>query len=161
MLLGHIAETNNDRSCWELGDRRPHVALLDKELDQHPVQKKTKQHQHKIAEKLHPAMQNAPAKDDIPVEEEAGGEADAKSEKDRGHIGRHVSHVLRRKRNVDGKRKMNGVLMEDIVVAEPIHEDIHYRSRSPTRSITERLLRHIAAERRIEEINKGDDAFFQ
>ena len=95
-------------------------------------------------------MQCAPRKDDIPVEKKPRWEAHAKRNDD----GRNI----RRDRP---KTKMDIVLMQDIVIAEPIHHNIQQRGRSAARGIPEGLHRHDPAERRIKEIDECNDAFFQ
>ena len=85
----------------------------------------------------------------MPVENKPGGKAHAKSNKD----GQHV-------RRKGPKADVNIILMEDIIEAEPVRDNIQRRAGPAAGCITKGLQRHQAAERRIEVINKRNDAIF-
>ena len=132
ILLGNIAETNNDHGRQHLGDRGINVELFDEQLDEDDVQPDADHHQHEIPEQLYPTMQRAARKSDMPVQKETGGKAYTKSDKDRSNRRRDG---LREPMEID----MDIVLMQDIVEAEPVHHNIHHRARPAARGIPEGL----------------------
>ena len=91
-------------------------------------------------------MQRATSEDDVPVEEKTRGEAHAKCNNDGSDI----------RRDCPGTQ-MDIVLVQDIVITEPIHHDIQQRSRTTTGCISEGLQRHQPAEWRVKKINKTDN----
>lgn len=149
ILLCHIAETDDDDRRQHLGDCRIDMELLHEELDEEDVQADANHHQDKIAKQLYPAMQRTARERNMPVENETRGKANAEGDKNGSDI--------RRKGPI---KQMHILLMQDEVEAEPVHHDIQQCARPSTGRITEGLQRHQAGERRIEEINKSDDAIF-
>jgi hypothetical protein len=122
------------------------MELLHEELDEDDVQPDTDDHQYKISEKLHPSMQRTAGEDDISIEEKPRGKAYAKCNDDRGDI----------RRDRPGTQ-MDIVLVQDIVITEPIHHDIQQRGSTAASRIPEGLQRHEPAERRVKKINKIDN----
>src|SRR6202012_2199304 len=88
ILLRQITERNDDDGREDFGDGGIKMELLHEKLDEDIIQQKTDHHQDKIPEKLHPAMQGGPCKDDISVEEETCRETDGKRNKKRSDIRR-------------------------------------------------------------------------
>ncbi len=150
ILLRQITEGNNDDGGEDLGDRRIDMKLLHKELDKNIVQTETNDNQYKVPEELYAAMQRGAMEDHIAHQEKAGGKAYGKRHDERKHISRDAH-----------KTKIDGLLVQDEIVADRIHHDVQERVRAAASRIAKSLQGHYPSERRIKEIDKSSDVFFE
>jgi hypothetical protein len=150
ILLCQITERHdNDRGQY-LCESGINMELLDKELDEDIVQQQTDDHQHKITEQLHPSMQSAFRKHDIAHQKEPHWETKTPGDNDGSDM--RLDHQ---------KTKIDIMFVQDKIVPDCIHHDIDQGITPPTGCITKRLQGHDPAKRRIKEIYKGDNTFFQ
>jgi len=150
IFLRHIAEGDYDDGRQDLGDSGIDMELFYEQLDEDDVQSDTDHHQHKVAEQLDPAVQRAARKGNVPVQEKAGGKADAK-----GH--EYGSNVSRN----SNKTQMDIVLVQDKIEADPVHQDVDHGACATACRIPKGLQRHDPAEGRIKKVDKCRDVIFQ
>ena len=126
------------------------MELLDKELDEDIVQQKTDDHQHKITEQLYSSVKCAFRKHNIAHQKEPHRETKTPGDNDRSDM--RLDHQ---------KAQIDVVFVQDKVVSYGIHDNIDQGIASPAGRISKGLQGHDPAKRRIKEIYKGDDAFFE
>jgi hypothetical protein len=147
--LGEIAKGHHDDGRKYLGHGGVQVELFDEKLYEDIVKSETDADEEKIAEELDAAMKGRLWKNDILVEQVAGGETDAKGHEKRQDIGR------------DGKEaEIDVVFVEDIVITDEVQDDIQHGIGTSAHRIAKGLDGHERLKGGIEEIDKIGNPLF-
>lgn len=143
MLLGKVAERNNDDGGEYLCNRWKKVELFHKQFDKNVIQQNANHHQYKIPEQLYPAVQSGLSENNIPHQEKTNGKTNTERNNERGDI-----------RLKCYEAEIEHLFLQNKIIANKKNENIQKRVRSAASSITERLHGHQFSERRIKKINK-------
>jgi len=150
ILLREVTEGHYDDRGEDLRHGRINMPALHEQLDEDIVQQQTDDHQHEIAEQLHPSLQRGFREDDIPHQKEPCGKADAESHDDGGDI-----------RLEDHKAKIHILLVQNEIIADGESKDVDKNIGPAAGRIPEGLQGHDPPENGVEKINKGYDPLFR
>ena len=142
VLLRKIAEGNDDHGGEHFGYGGVNMEVLNKQLDEDVIQVYAHQHEHKVPEQLHPALQYRAGENDVAVQHVACRKADGERDQEGGDM---------RADRAGGR--VNDFFPENIVVCEKIEEDIQDGVAASASCIAKCLNRHQFPERRVKEIN--------
>jgi len=126
------------------------MELLYKELDEDIIEPETDDHQQKITEELYPSMQRGFREHDVAGQEKPRWKAYTKGYEDRRNMGLD-----------DKESKVNVVLVQDQIIPYRIHDNVQDSIRTPAGRIAKSLQWHNLAERRVKEIDKRVNVFFE
>ena len=87
VLLCDIAKRHHNDSRQYLGYRGVDAEMLHEYFDKGVVQQYADQHQQEVPEQLYPALKHGSWKDDVLVQQVAGGEAHCEGDHECGDIG--------------------------------------------------------------------------
>src|SRR5688572_18448207 len=82
ILLGCVAESDNDDSGEHFGYRGENMELLYEKLDEYIVEHDANDHQQEVSQQLHPSPERGAGEHDITVQVKAGGKTDGKSDQE-------------------------------------------------------------------------------
>jgi hypothetical protein len=110
MFLGQITERYHNYRSENFGDRWINLELLNKQFKENIIKQHTNHHEQEIAKQLYPAMQGGAGKNNIPHQEKARRETDAKGNNE-------CRNMWFKSKNTN----MQDLFVQDVVVADEKH----------------------------------------